>query len=235
MHEHHAGVASSCAPARPHHAAQPAAHLPGGPVAGQATAGPLTTAGVLHLQRTVGNAAVGRILAARAAEVRAAAPAGTVQAKTDEERADKQRRVARARQTIAELGNNLEAGLSGHIFQALPVAGGVADRRAPSGLHGYTNGALPPGIQEVAVEGSKNRVHELTWKWTGAGNPNKDSTMFPVWMPPRHVRTLIALDYPGLRANAVDGQIFPDSAREYIQHGLDIDIQQVGDTVYPVR
>jgi hypothetical protein len=235
VHEHHAGVASSRAPARPHHVVQAAAHLPGGPVARQATAGPLTTAGVLQLQRTVGNAAVGRILAARAGEVRAVVPAGAVQAKTDEERADKQRRVARAKQTIAELGDNLKAPLSNHVFNATPVAGGAANPRAPSGLHAYTDGGLPDGMEEVGVEGSKGRVHELTWKWTGAGNPSKVSTMFPTWMPPQHVRTLIALEYPITRAAPVAGQIDKEAAKEYIGHGQAFNIAKAGDTVYPVR
>lgn len=111
--------------------------------------------------------------------------------------------------------------------------GGQPDHKAPTGLHAYTNGALPTGIVQVGIQGSATTVHQLSWRWNDS-TQTKGSTMFPNWMPPEHVRTLIALKYPDTCANAVEpSHLFPTDARTYIQHGHEVKLTQKGDTVYP--
>ncbi len=175
---------------------------------------------------------------AQAAQLRRLQPSAgaPAQAKKDEtERAYKHRRGARAQQTIALLGNNVRASLQNHIFNAQPVAGGALVPANPTGLHAYTNGALPAAVAAVGRQGSAGRIHTLTWH-AAAGGPNKDSTMFPSWMPRPHVNTLIALKYATVRANGVNaGDLDADAAKTYIQHGQNVydRITKVGDTVYP--
>ena len=214
----------------------------------------LTPSAVLQLQRIIGNHAVSQVIATTATRrlaedgERAARPlpsndetvqresdAALVQrAKTEEQRSEKHRRVARAKQTIQLLGNNLKPNLDGHLFNARPANGGEPDPDAPTGLHAYTNQALPDGIHQVGIRGSENSVHQLTWRWEDS-TQTKVSTMFPRWMPPQHVRTLIALRYPDTRANNIgQNAIYPDYTRTYILHGLEIQLAKSGDTVYPV-
>ncbi len=153
-------------------------------------------------------------------------------AKDEDARRAKHRRVALAKRTIAELGGKLKGRLKGHIFDALTADGSALDKANPTGLHAYTNGALPAGIERVTTVGSQNGIHTLTWRW--AGKPTKDSTMFPIWMPPTHVSTLIALKFPDVREGAVDAKkIAPEATRTYISRGLTIKLKQAGDTVYP--
>ena len=153
-------------------------------------------------------------------------------AKDEDARRAKHRRVAQAKRTIAELGGKLKGRLKGHIFDALTADGSALDKANPTGLHAYTNGALPAGIQQVTTVGSQNAIHTLTWRW--AGKPTKDSTMFPIWMPPAHVSTLIALKFPDVREGAVDAKkLAPEATRTYISRGLTIKLKQAGDTVYP--
>ncbi|WP_424103106.1 hypothetical protein [Moorena producens] len=60
--------------------------------------------------------------------------------------------------------------------------------------------------------------------------------MFPQWMPPTHVRTLIALRFPGTRKEQVeDNLIFKQATETYIQKGLNINLKKSGDTVYPTK
>jgi hypothetical protein len=168
-------------------------------------------------------------------EVAARAPVAPVVqfAKSAEERSAKQTRVAQAQKTIDLLGDNLKANLDGHLFNALPAGGGEADHDDPGGLHAYTNEKLPGGIKDVAVTGAATKVHTLTWRWSDSTN-TKDSTMFPNWMPPRHVRTLIALAYPDKRAEEIEDKLLsPKAAKTYIQRGMDITLKKAGDTVYP--
>ncbi|GAA6614515.1 hypothetical protein [Scytonema sp. NUACC26] len=149
-------------------------------------------------------------------------------------REEKQQRVARAKQTIKLLGNNITPSLNKHIFDALPTSGGQANPEEPSGLHAYNNQELPRGIEIEATEGSNNKVHTLTWRWK-TGRKLKESTMFPKWMPKEHVNTLIALKFPETRQTEVQqDRLYPEAARTYIQRGLKIKLARAGDTVYPV-
>jgi hypothetical protein len=154
--------------------------------------------------------------------------------KTDEERSEKQSRVARAQRTIALLGNNLNANLDGHVFEALPAEGGEADKSNPGGLHAYTDGALPGGITGTVVAGSPTKVHTLRWNWNGNA-AQKLSTMFPNWMPREHVRTLIQLKYKETSAVSPPEEtpLYPDLTRTHILRGMDITLAKAGSTVYP--
>lgn len=153
-------------------------------------------------------------------------------AKSGEQRSTKHRRIHKALRTIALLGKNIKAGLDRHVFDALPVTKAL-DRADPTGLHAYRGGRLPAGVTGT-VTGNPNKVHTLTWNWAGQAQ-TKQSTMFPVWMPEDHVRTLIALDYVGERATAVPAtDIDSSAARTYITRGARISLSKAGDTVYPV-
>lgn len=158
-----------------------------------------------------------------------------VQRKKDEdERGDGQRRRQRATGTIGKLGTNLKPGLHNHIFNAKPVGGGELDSAHPSGLHAYTDGALPGTVVAVARRGSAGGIHTLTWR-AADGEVNKASTMFPKWMSAPHVTTMIALKYPDVRQEAVEGPLYAEDTKTYIQRGQDIysRITKSGDTVYP--
>lgn len=153
--------------------------------------------------------------------------------KNEQKRGDKHRRGARAQKTIALLSNNIKANLDGHIFNALPVSGGLPNPASPVGLHAYTNGGLPNGIQQVSIQGSATKVHNLMWRWSN-GTATKSSTMFPNWMPPSHVRTLIALDFPDTRQQDVAANLlFPTDTKVRINRGHQINLHKAGDTVYP--
>ncbi|TAM21796.1 MAG: hypothetical protein EPN68_11750 [Rhodanobacter sp.] len=164
-------------------------------------------------------------------------PIGPVPAqrkKDEEQRGEKHSRVQHAKATIAKLGGSLKPGLYGHIFDARPVGGGDLDPAAPSGLHAYTHGALPGTVVAVGRQGSAGGIHSLRWRAAGGG-ATKDSTMFPTWMPAVHVCTLIALKYPAARGSDVEGPLYAEDTKTYIQHGQDIysRITKSGDTVYP--
>ncbi|MGI8730098.1 MAG: hypothetical protein ACR2LK_08945 [Solirubrobacteraceae bacterium] len=163
---------------------------------------------------------------------RAAADGQLLQrAKSGEQRSTKHRSIHKALRTIGLLGKNIKAGLDRHVFDALPVSKAL-DKADPTGLHAYRGGRLPAGVTGV-VTGNPNKVHTLTWHWGGKAQ-TKQSTMFPTWMPEDHVRTLIALDYVGERANAVPAtDIDSSAARTYITRGARISLSKAGDTVYP--
>ena len=94
---------------------------------------------------------------------------------------------------------------------------------------------------EVSTKGSKGQVHQLTWKHEKGEKP-KSSTMFPDWMPPDHVKTLIALKFSDDTSKVVKEKIdfkklaiSSESIKTYISHGQDINIEKKGDTVYPTK
>ncbi|ACK70171.1 hypothetical protein PCC7424_1736 [Gloeothece citriformis PCC 7424] len=154
--------------------------------------------------------------------------------KTEKDRSDKQKRVANAKKTINLLGNNMKNNLDNHLFNAKPSDGGAINQNAPVGLHAYTDGRLPNGVVNLATVGSLNKVHTLTWRWQNSVN-QKNSTMFPQWMPPAHVRTLITLQYADTRDQTIEAgeQLYPADTKTYIQRGLNINLHKAGDTVYP--
>lgn len=196
----------------------------------------LTAADVLALQRTIGNRATANLLTP-APQSHPQPQEPPIQRKKDEaERGKKHRRMAHARKTIGLLGNNLKSNLDKHIFEALPADGSALDESDPVGLHAYNNGKLPKNIVRDNIEGTENQVHSITWHWKDKKDKTKWSTMFPIWMPVQHVRTLIALDFPAMRANAVDDtELSKEDTKAYIQRGHKFGIAKSGDTVYPVK
>ena len=175
---------------------------------------------------------------------------------TVEERARAQSDKALATRTIALLRNNLKKASDDHLFLGVPLDPvGPIVRSDPVGIHAYTaNGELPPGVEVIARRFSKGKVHQIKWHWNGqSADTAKPSTMFPSWMPPDHVRTLIQLAYPnscirplatlaGLPANAsqaaINAKLHADAARRYITRNTDIQLQQLGSgnlkSYYPV-
>jgi hypothetical protein len=191
---------------------------------------------ILQLQRLVGNRAVTRQLG------RATAGASMVvqRAKGVEERGVKHQRIAKAKEAIPTLSGKLKDELVDHVFDAKPFGKNVK-LEDPQGLHAYKSGGnLPGDIEEVSTKGSKGQVHLLTWKYK-KGNKSKSSTMFPDWMPPDHVKTLIALKFPQDgkvvkdKIDLVKLGISPEGVKTYISHGQDINIDKSGDTVYPTK
>lgn len=212
---------------------------------------PLTAQNVLALQRSIGNAAVGRLVATEQRNhERTRVP--VQRAKTDEERGKHQRRIDMAETAAHQLAGGVNAALKAHIFHGVPV-GSAVNHEAPQGLHAYldTKGTLPAGIVEVdkgESAGRKEKVHVITWRYKNAKDPKavKKSTMFPVWMPPEHVLALIALERPesmqGLAVNQSTNvrtketdPVTISEIRTHILRGVKINIERSGNTVYPTH
>lgn len=182
---------------------------------------------VLALQRLIGNAAAARLACDE--------PAPTVQRKkSEQEKADKQRRVALATTAIASIDKKVTSKIKAHVFQGKPFDKEI-NKADPKGLHAYTDGALPPGMELRSVEGSAGRVHSITWRYTG-NDVEKRSTMFPVWMPASHVNALLALDYPtevtGADLTAAEKKA-KSHVHTYASRGQTIKIGKSGETIYP--
>ena len=176
--------------------------------------------------------------------------------KTEQERGEAQSRKAHALRTIGLLRNNLKAASDDHLFKGVPLdPPGPIDRADPVGMHAYAaSGALPTGVVEVARRGSKGKVHQIDWHWTGQlATTAKPSTMFPSWMPPDHVRTLVQLAYPGAcitplatlaglpaatPQGTVNAALHSDATKRYITRNTVIGLQQLGSgaakSYYPV-
>jgi hypothetical protein len=80
----------------------------------------------------------------------------------------------------------LPGGLQGHLLNAGTDANG-----RPTGLHAYTNGALPVGAILLDRVGSINSVHQIWWTIAGAGLVCKWSTMFPANLTEGMVTTIL--------------------------------------------
>jgi len=200
-------------------------------------AGPHSATDILQLQRLVGNRAVTRQLG-----LATAGASTTVQrAKSAKERSIKHQRIAKAKEAIPILSAKVKDELVDHVFDAKPF-GKKVDPKDPQGLHAYKGGGnLPSFVEEVSTKGSKGQVHQLTWKHE-KGEKQKSSTMFPDWMPPDHVKTLIALKFSDDTSKVVKEKIDfkklainSESVKTYISHGQDINIEKKGDTVYPTK
>jgi hypothetical protein len=173
-------------------------------------------------------------LALRACVARRAEMREPVLQRDDDDQAVKQKRRSRAQKTIALLGTNLDKKLDDHLFKAFPADGKPVNKDDPVGLHAYTGGGMPPGIAAGVVTGNVNKVHSLNWHWTDHAT-TKDSTMFPVWMPETHVRTLIALQFPDKRADRTIAatDLAPSDAKTYITRGTSVKLKLKDATVYP--
>ncbi len=175
--------------------------------------------------------------------------------RTEAERGRAQSDKAHATRTIALLRNNLKRACDDHLFLGVPLDPvGPIVPADPVGVHAYTTGALPAGVRQVDRRGAKGKVHQIDWHWNGqAAATAKPSTMFPCWMPPDHVRTLIQLTYPGscntplatlagLPANAsqaaINTALHSDATKRYITRNTVIQLQQLGSgnlkSYYPV-
>jgi hypothetical protein len=225
---------------------------------------PLTAQNVLSLQRSIGNAAVTRLVATEqhthvpVQRAKTSAQQPSVQqtpvqrAKTEEARGKHQRRIDMAETAANQLAGRVNAGLKAHIFHGAPI-GGSANPEAPQGLHAYLDdkGTLPSGIVEVdkaASVGRKDKVHVITWRYKESRDAKavKKSTMFPVWMPPNHVLALIALERPenmqGLAVNETKNvrtketdPVTISEIKTHILRGVKINIERSGNTVYPTH
>lgn len=178
-------------------------------------------------------------LAAMGASPGVAAPLGadrpTLQRlKSEQERGAKARLRTKAKETVALLGDNLKQHVDDHMFEGVPLDASPIDRSSPKGLHAYTDERLPGGVVVASRTGSVNAIHEITWHWAGqdAGTA-KMSTMFPRWMPPRDVRTLIALKYPDTRERVVDeDELSYGEARKWIARTQgEITVSKIGNGV----
>jgi hypothetical protein len=162
---------------------------------------------------------------------------------------------AHALRTIALLRGNLKKASDDHLFKGTPLDGTAINPADPVGVHAYSAaGALPAGVVQVARRWSTGKVHQIDWHWAGhVKDPAKPSTMFPSWMPPDHVRTLIQLQYPGAcetplaelaglptdaKKAEVNAALHSDATKRYITRNTAIELQQLGSTAvksyYPV-
>ena len=179
-----------------------------------------------------------------------------LQRKTELERGRQQSDKTHALRTIALLRDNLKQACDDHLFLGVPLDPvGPIDPADPVGVHAYTAaGALPPGVRQIDRRGAKGKVHQIDWHWAGQNAATaKPSTMFPCWMPPDHVRTLIQLTYPnscatklatkaGLPENAsqaaINAALHSDATKRYITRNTVIQLQQLGSgnlkSYYPV-
>ncbi len=169
--------------------------------------------------------------------------------KTLEARGETQRIRAHGRRTVGLLGNNLKKVCDDHLFLGEPIKGAKVEA-SPEGIHAYTStGALPARVVQVDQWGSKSKVHQIRWHWQGqAATTAKWSTMFPSWMPPTHVRTLIQLSYPdscaqpldqvaGLLGNPsqadINAALHSDETKKYITRRTPLVLQQIGSGSLP--
>lgn len=104
--------------------------------------------------------------------------------------------------------------------------GEVKDGR-PTGLHGYTGGALPAGVI-AASHGAINSVHQIWWRTAQTGNKCSWSTMFPNTLGRDNIKTLLE------RAIALSGQWPREIAAIRGITTIPIKIRSVGDTYFPV-
>ena len=179
-----------------------------------------------------------------------------LQRKTEAERGRAQSDKAHATRTIALLRNNLKKACDDHLFLGVPLDPvGPIDPADPVGVHAYTaSGALPAGVHadRPARREGQGPPDRLALERPGRATA-KPSTMFPCWMPPDHVRTLIQLKYPdscitplatkaGLAANAsqaaMNTALHSDATKRYITRNTVIQLQQLGSgalkSYYPV-
>ncbi len=104
--------------------------------------------------------------------------------------------------------------------------GEVKDGR-PTGLHGYTAGALPARVI-AASHGAIGSVHQIWWRTAQTGNKCSWSTMFPNTLNRNNIKTLLE------RAIALSGQWPREVAAITGITTIPIKIGSVGDTFFPV-
>lgn len=114
-----------------------------------------------------------------------------------------------------------------HIFE------GERSGDTPKGLHAYQNGSKLSNIAKVIKTiGNDNKVHKLKWQLTTASKPvEKESTMFPKWMPESHVKALIVINKPNLIEEKIERT---EELKQHILHGLEIELAVKGNTAYPI-
>lgn len=178
---------------------------------------------VLSLQRTVGNAAVGRMIAAKSATVAESKPAIHVEHS--------------APSSVIQLrGGKVAAKFANPDWTGLPVSrahvmDGEVEDNDPKGLHAYTDGALP-GITVLDTLGNTNSVHIIWWtKGTAVGARRaKWSSMFPTTMSEGMVAAVLQ------RAEATMGG-FPkvvNTSLIGVPFG-NITVGKAGATMFPVK
>ena len=147
--------------------------------------------------------------------------------KSELERGEKHKRVNCAISLIKKYAGKFNQNLQTHIFI------GEITNNTPKGLHAYTNNGLSSNALLCRTIGNENRVHKIFWKWkNNQDSVEKESTMFPKWMPENHVKMLIATHYPEVVGQNEIGNI--ESLKTYISHGLTINIAKSGNTIYPI-
>ena len=146
--------------------------------------------------------------------------------KSEFERGQKHKRVNCAISLIKKYAEKFDQNLQTHIFI------GEITNNTPKGLHAYTNNGLSSKALLCRTIGNENRVHKIFWKWkSNQDSVEKESTMFPKWMPENHVKMLIATHYPKVVGqDKIDNT---ESLKTYISHGLTINIAKRGNTIYP--
>lgn len=146
--------------------------------------------------------------------------------KSEFERGQKHKRVNSAKSLINQYASKFDKNLQTHIFI------GEITNNTPKGLHAYTNHELSSKALRCEIFGNENRVHKIVWQWKcKPDSQKKESTMFPKWMPDDHVKMLIAIHYPQVvEQKEISNK---ESLKTYITHGLTINIEKSGDTIYP--
>ncbi len=198
---------------------------------------------ILAMQKTIGNRAVQRLINQQVQRV-----------KNEQQRGDKHRRVNIGSKVFKNIKGKLKENLKDHMYKAKPMDGSEIVLNSPSGLHAYTNGALPNTIEVVEPGTSTNDVHIIKWRFVGASaNKTKKSTMFPKWMNYDRVSALVALQFPTdteLLTDAVnleelgiqiggdkDGKkgVSKDMVKKYISLGHEITLEKKEENVHPVK
>ncbi len=171
------------------------------------------------LQRTIGNMSLGQVIQ---------------RGKSEEARGEKHRRIEMANKAIPFLQSKVSSKLQDHLFDAKPITNKPINKDDPTGLHAYRDGKLPGGVEIVETQGSTGKVHGIKWRWNGSAKEKK-STMFPDWMPDKHVNALIALQDGSVGAELSKMDVVSEKVKTHILHGQDITIKSSGETTYPSR
>jgi hypothetical protein len=164
--------------------------------------------------------------------------------------AEKHRRKASAAKTIKLLNDavadetvKLSPGVQnqnvlGHLLKGVPI-NRPDDTTQVTGLHAYTGGTLPQGVERVGRRGRATKPHELDWTRLGPNDeplPSKTSSMFPSSTTREHMIALMALKAAkASKDSKFKGQLHIEDMLDSIPQARRMVIEQKGDTMFPKR
>ncbi|MEV4734162.1 RHS repeat-associated core domain-containing protein [Saccharopolyspora sp. NPDC049426] len=139
---------------------------------------------------------------------------------------------------------NIHKKLKDTAFGKHVTNGEIGKDGKPQGLHGYTNGGAPNGVNITGTSGNPNRVHQIDFNMNKPGGgvtPNKTggSTVYPQNWGNDRVLAHLASSHPGrLGKNYHEdfGKSSPNQVLDYLHNGMKpIKVESKGDSAWPVK